>query len=460
MKVIIVGAGRTGRNIIKKLRKEKHDIVAIDTEEELLSDIMAEYDVQCITGNGCDEKILIEAGVRDADLLISVTDKDELNLLCCIIARTYGVTNLIAHVRDPNYYFQFDSMKETLGITLLVNPEATLADEVANLLNFPSAIKVSSFAKGRLQIAEMKATAEHKLCGKTLIELKSNSKMPFLIVAVERKGNVFIPNGNTVIEDGDVVSICAKHYEMRDVLSHLGFGKYKIRSVMILGSDDDAYYLAKSLLSAGGFTIKIIGKNADKCLEMKEKLDKANVVCSDFTDKDVLDREGIEHADALVAMSSYDENNIVSSFYAKSKGVTKVITILHKDSYNGILSERDFQDVVSPYDLTGSEIAKCVRSIDVPKDSKIIAMQPIMGGKAEGLVFNVGRNPEFVGHSIRDLNVKMKDGLLVVAISRESAKKNEMSVIPDGSTMLEDNDNILIASVGRTISKLEDLLKA
>jgi len=459
MKVIIVGAGRTGKNIIAKLLSdEKRDIVAIDTNGETLSDLMSEYDVQCVTGNGCDEESLIQAGINDADMFIAVTDRDEFNVLCCIVAGTFGVKNLIAHVKDPNYYFQFDEMKEKLGITALVNPEAALAGEVANLLSFPTALRVSSFASNRLQIIETKISRESSICGKRLIDVKIDINIPFLVIAVERGGEVIIPKGNTVISEGDIISVCAENSDMNELMTKLGFGRRKIRSVMILGCNDEAYYLADSLLARGGFSVKIIGKNYDSCIDIKQKLDKANVVCADFTDKEVLEREGLEHADALVAMSAYDENNIVAAFYAKSKGTKKVITVARKNSYNSVLGIDLIDNLVSPYDLIGDEIAKLVRSVDVPKDSQILNMQQFAGGKAEALAFNIGKNPLFVGANVRSLGEKIKSGILFLAVYKSSAGKGEVT-IPDGDTVLEENDRVVIASMGASVSKLEDILR-
>lgn len=458
MKVIIVGAGRTGKNIIKQLSQEGHTIVAIDTSERTLSDIIAEYDVQCVCGNGCDGETLIEAGIKSTDLLVAVTNSDELNVLVCIIGGTFGVKNTIAHVRDAKYFAQFDAEKEKLGITSLVNPEATLGEEIASLLEYPAAEKVSSFGEGKLQIVEIPVKKENRLCGETLMSLKKESKLPFLVVAIERNGELLIPNGATKIEEGDVISVCARHHEMREVLSFLGFGSKRIRSVLIIGSEDDVFYLAKTL-TEGGFAVKVLGRNYSKLLEMKDKIDKANVICADFTDKDVLEREGLEHADALVAMSTYEENNVVASLYAKSRGTKKVITVLRKDSYSGMLGSTTLDKVVSPYELTGLEIAKTVRNIDVPKDSQILSIQPLAGGNAEALAFNIGKNPLFVGKSIRSLNAEMKEGMLVVAIYKPEGTKGEQSVIPNGNTILEENDSVVIAAMGKTVSKLEDILK-
>lgn len=453
MNVIIVGIGRTGISIVKNLSSESHNIVAIDLDSERINDAVNRYDIQGICGNGCMESILEEAGVENTDLLISVTDSDEQNILSCLMGKAMGVKHLIAHVRNPEYFSQFEGMREKFGIGMFINPEATLAEEITKLLRFPSAVKVSSFSGGRLEIAEIKVSKDSKICGKTLKELKHNSKTDFLIVAIVRGDEVIVPNGSTVIEEDDVINVCAKHFELKNLFSYFGFLKHKVQSVMILGCNDDAYYLA-SILELNGFNVKLIGKNYDKCLELKNRLENVNVICDDFTDKDVLDREGIDSVGAVVSMSTYDENNIVTSLYAKNRRVSKVITVLRKDEYSGILQEIDLESPVSPYELAGAEIAKYVRSIDVPKDSQILSMQKIAGGRAEALFFNVGGNTAFVGKSVKDLNVNMKDGVLIVAVSRKRT-----SVIPDGNTLIEEDDGIIVASVKNTIYQLEDVLK-
>ncbi len=453
MKIIIVGGGRTGQSIIKNLSKEKHDIVLVDINEDCVKDVVNKYDVQGLCGNGCVDVYLKEAGVDSADLLISVTDSDEQNILICLVGKALGVKNLIAHLRNPNYYAQFNGMRESFGINMFVNPDASLAKEITKVLRFPSAVKVSSFSKDRLEIAQVKLNKGDKLCSKTLMQLRSMSKYNFLIVAVERNGKLIFTRGDTRLREDDTVSICARHDEMKYLFSSFGLLKARVQSVLILGSNADAYYLAE-MLSNNGFTVKLIGRNYEKCVDIRSRLNRVAVICDDFTDKEVLDREGIANTDALVAMSSYDENNIVASLYAKSKKVPTVITVVKSDSYKGMLEEIELDSAVSPYGLAGAEIAKYVRSIDVPTGSQILSMQKIAGDKAEALQFDIGSNKNFVGKLVRELNVNMVDGVLIVAVSREDGV-----IIPDGNTLLQENDLIVITSLKHTISKLEDLLK-
>jgi len=453
MKAIIIGAGRTGESIVKNLSRENHDIVIMDLKSDRVQEVVDRYDVRGVVGGACVEENLREAGAETADLLIAVTDRDEINILSCIMGKSLGAKNLIAHVRNPDYFKSMNAMKDQFGVDMFINPEAALAEEIGKLLRFPSAVKVSSFSGGRVDIAELKITKENKLCGKTLLEIKEKSKIAFLVATIERDGELIVPGGSTVLTDGDVISVCAKNSELKNVFSLFGLIKHKVQSVLILGSNNESYYLADNLLT-GGCKVKIIGKNKENCFDLKAKLPEAEVVCADYTNKEVLENENLDLMDAAVAASSYDENNIVISLYAKSRNVPRVITVIRGDSYGGILSDIKLDGAISPYELTGAQIARYVRSIDVPIDSQIISMNTVGGGRAEALEFNVASHESFVGKNLKELRADMKDGILVLAITRKRS-----SIIPDGSTVIEENDRIIVLSTSKKISQLEDLLK-
>lgn len=453
MKTVIIGAGRTGESIVKNLSDEKHDIVLMDIDGDRIKELVDRYDIRGVIGGACVEENLAEAGAATADLLIAVTNKDEINILSCIIGKALGAKNLIAQVRNPDYYRSMSSMMDKFGIDMFINPEAALAEEISKILRFPSAVKVSSFSGGRVDIAELKITGESKICGKTLLELKENSKIPFLIAAIERDDSILIPSGSTMLDEGDIISVCAKHEDLRAVFSYFGFMKHRVQTVIIIGSDNESYYLARSLLQNGS-KVKIIGRNKEKCVEIKSKLPEAEVICGDFTNKAVLERENIDLVDAAVAASSYDENNIVISLYAKSRSVPRVVTVIRGDSYGGILSDINLDAAISPYELTGAQIARYVRSVDVPVNSQIISMNTVCGGMAEALEFNIGSNEKYVGKNLKELRGDLKDGVLFLAITRKRS-----SIIPDGSTVLEEGDRIIVMTASEKISKIEDLLR-
>lgn len=454
MKVVVVGLGKVGRNILQCLVEESHDIVAIDENAETVQDIVDRYDVMGLCGNGCIAENLKEAGVENADLLLSVTPSDEQNVLCCLIAKSLGAKNTIARVRDPEYNQQADFMREKLGIDRLVNPDKTLAQEIIRLLRFPSAEKISSFADGRVEIVEMKLPSGCSLIGKRLNEINiKGKKFSILIAAIEREGGIIIPNGETVLEEGDILSICAKHFDLCDFLRCFGLLKKKVQYVMILGATRSVYYLAHDLETCG-FQVKIISPNREKCTDLKNKLDNTSVVCGDFTDKEILESEGISDADAIVAMSDYDENNIMISLFAKGKGVPKIVTIVSNDSYAGILESISLDTVISPYQVVAEDTVKYLRSVSVPADSRIVALYRIADDRAEALQFNVNRHKVLTDRSLKELSHKFREGVLITAIVR-----GRNFVVPNGDTVIKGDDSMIVITTQGAVSSLDDILR-
>lgn len=453
MKIIVVGAGDTGSSLMRDLSKDNHDVVAIDTDAETVQESIEKYDINGLVGNGCLSSTLEEAGAGNTDLLIAVTDRDEVNLLTCILAKSLGVKHLIAQVRKPEYFESYESMGEKFGIHQFVNLEATLAEKITSVLKAPAEANVSSFGGGRLEIADFPVVEGSRICGKSLFEVRKNHKREFLVVAIERDGEVIVPNGNTVIQAEDVISVCARHHELRDVLGYFGMEKQRVQSVMILGGGQEVYYLASELVDEQ-MTVKIVDPDRERCERIKSRLPQVVAICDDYSDKEVLLREGIDVMDAVVAMTPSDEKNIVASLYAKTFEIPKVVTIVFSDAYREMLEDISLNLVMSPYQLTGSAIAMHIRSIDVPEDSQIISMHAIARGKAEALEFNIGKNSSFVGKSIVQLSRDMRKGLLVCAVIR-----GRTSFVPHGDTVLEADDSIIVVSVEKKITKLEDILK-
>lgn len=450
MQIIIVGMGRVGASLTRELLSEGHDIVVIESNPDILQECINKFDVQGICGKGCNSEILKEAGVEKCDMLISVMPQDESNILCCIVARELGAKNLIARVRDPAYFTQFEFLRNRLGIGMLVNPEESAAREIIRILRFPVATKVSSFSRGKVDIVEYKLSSEDKLVGLTLAEIRKKLKFPALIVAIERAGDVVIPDGNITLHADDVVSVCAKHLEIGSFFRTFGIFKQKAVSVVILGGGDDAFYLARNL-EESGFSVKIICNSYERCLEIKGGLKKTEVVFGDYTDRDVLEREGISFSDAVVSMSHYDENNIVTSMYARSRGVEKPIAILRGDGYRGILETVKVDTAISPYRLAAAEVARYVRAVNVDESSRILAMYKLAEDRAEALLFRIGGNESFSGKKLMDL--PLRKGILIAAVIRG---KNVF--IPDGSFVLGESDEIIVVCSGKIILELEDIL--
>lgn len=450
MRVIIVGLGRVGTTLAEEICREGHDIVAIESDSAVLEDCVNKYDIQGVCGNGCNIDILRTAGVENCDVLVSVMPQDENNILCCIVARELGVRNLIARVRDPAYFKQFEFMRNRLGIEMFVNPEEAASHEIMRVLRFPAATKISSFSGGKVDVVEFKLPPSSKLEGLTLAEIRKRLKIDALIVTVERDGKVIIPNGEMALHSGDTVGLCAKHYEVSAFFRTFGLFKQKAESVMILGGGEDVFYLAREL-EESGFFVKIICNSYERCLEIKGGLKRAIVVHGDYTDREVLEREGLEGVDAVVSMSHYDENNIVTSLYAKTKGIEKPIAVLHGESYRGILEPVGVDTAISPYRLAAAEIVRYLRATNVAPDGRLKAMYKLADERAEALLFNLHGDERFAGKSLKDL--PLHRGILLAAVVR-----GKNVYIPDGNFVLEGKDDVVVVSAGRRIYELEDVL--
>ncbi len=369
-----------------------------------------------------------------------------------MVAKVLGAKRLVARVRDPEYFDQFEFMHGQLGIDILVNPEESVSHEILRILRFPAAAKVSSFSGGKVDIVELKLPEKSKLEGVTLADMRKKSKVNVLVVAVERDGKILIPDGNTVLKGNDSVSICAKHADLRTFFRTFGFLKHKIQVVMILGGGREAFYLARELEDSG-FSVKLITNSYDRCLEIKGGLDKTQVVCGDYTDRNVLESEGIEGADAVVSMSPYDENNIVTALFAKEKGVPKTISVLHGDSYRGLLESIHLDTAISPYTLAAAELARYLRAVDVSEGRQIKAMYKIANERAEGLLFGVNGDKRFTGKAVKDL--RLRKGILIAAVVR-----GRTAFIPDGNFVLEENDDIVVISTGEQLYEMGEMLQS
>lgn len=452
MKIVIVGMGRVGQILTEELCKEGHDIVAIESDAATLQDCVNRFDIQGVCGKGCSADILLEAGVFGCDMLVSVMPEDESNILCCIVARELGAHNLVARVRSPEYFRQFEFLRSRLGIAMLVNPEEAASHEIQRILCFPAATKIDSFSGGKVDVVEFKLPKESKLEGLTLAEIRKRLKVDALIVTIEREGKIIIPGGDTALRSGDTVGVCARHLEIGAFFRTFGLFRQKAATVMILGGGEDVFYLARGL-EASGFFVKIVCNSYERCLAFKGGLKKAVVVCGDYTDREVLEREGIAGADAVVSMSHYDENNIVTSLFAGAKGVKKPVAILRGESYRGLLETVGIDTVVSPYRLAAAAIVRYLRARDVKEGSGVKAMYKLADERAEALLFNVNDNPRLIGKPLRDL--PLERGNLIAAVVRG---KNVF--IPDGNFVLEGKDDVVVISSGERIFELEDVLSS
>ena len=452
MRIVIVGDGKVGITLTQRLALEGHDLVIIDHNRRVLQETAAKYDVIGIVGNGASLKTQQEAEVEKADLLIAASSADEVNLLCCILAKKLGVKRSIARVRNPEYTEQLALLKKDLGLSMTINPELAAANEMLNLIHFPAALKRETFAKGRAEIIELKLNKGNILCGKFLRELYPLTKLHVLVCAVERGNEVFIPSGDFQLRTGDSIYVTGTYRNLAAFVQKLDFAEKKIRNVMLVGGSRIAYYLARALL-AEDYNVKILEMDAKRCEELAADLPGAQIIHADGTQTEVLDAEGIEDADAFITMTDLDEVNIVLSMYAKQLGVYKVITKINRMEYDDLATRMEVESIVTPKDIVCNDIVAYVRAMENTSISSVLSLHRLVQDKVEALEFSVTDRTRHLEVPLKDLPIK--PGILLACISRSGR-----IIIPGGNDVLRQEDTVVIVTTSdRMYSNLNEIFE-
>ena len=384
MKIVVIGCGTIGKTVIKHVSKEGHSIIAIDDDKKVIEELIEKFDILGIVGNGASLDIQEEARTKDADLVVAVTSSDETNILACLVAKRLGAKSTIARVRNPEYLRQTEIMKEDLGLTMIVNPEQETADEIVNLIDLPSLLKVEHFARGKVMLVEILVEENSKLIDETLITLAKKINTKFLICAVQRGNEVIIPNGNFKIEKGDRISVTADTQLIAELLKEMNLISEPLKNILIIGGGKIAYYLAKTLISKK-YKVKLIENNEERAVELAESLPKATIICGDGTDHDLLVEEGIETTDSCIALTNIDEENIIISMYAKKLKLPKVIAKIKRSSFLGMLNDLGIVNAVSPQDIVASKIVSYIRAISNKKGSNVLTLYKLVNNQVEAL---------------------------------------------------------------------------
>lgn len=450
MNIVIIGAGKVGYSLAHQLSKENYNVTIIDNSAETIEYINSNLDVYAVYGNGANFEIQKTADVEKANLVIAATDLDEVNMLCCIVAKKLGAEHTIARVRNPDYIKQVVFLQAELGLSLWINPEQATAEEISRVLRFPSATKVDSFAKGKAEIVEFRLSEGNPLCGMTISSIHPRYKVKVLISIVERDGQVFIPKGDFVLKAGDKISVVGSSLEQGRFANLIGIHKKPVKKVMIVGAGKVAVYLAEMLLSMG-MKVKILERDYEKCELLKNRLPKATIACCDGTRPDILQEEGISDADALIALTGSDESNIITAVYAKSIGVDVVIPKVNGTQFDLVLEKSGIDIIVQTSQITVQRITHYVRAMGNRKGSKMETLYLLNDGKAEAMQFNVSHSDAPSG-LIKDL--KFRKGVLVSAILR-----NGKCLIPGGNDMIMANDAVIIVTRHHDIREFGDIFE-
>ena len=451
MKIVIVGCGKVGYALAAQLSAENHDITVVDNNSRVIEKAQETLDVMSMSGNGAALAIQQEARVGEADLLIATTSSDELNLLCCIVAKRLGCRHTISRVRNTDYMNQLTFMRDDFGLSMTVNPEYATARTIWRFLQFPSFLKIDSFAKGRVELVELKITENSVLNGKSLDKLSTELHLKVLVCVVERDNRIFIPKGDFVLREGDKINVTAPRSELTKMIKTLDISTQKIRNVMVVGGGRIAEYLAEELIRSG-VDVKIIERDRERSIELASRYPEALIINDDGSIHDVLMAEGIRETDAVVTLTGIDEQNLVISLYAGHIGVPKTITKLNRSEYSELFSDRELGSTVCPKEVIASEIIRYVRSID-NSDASIITLHRIVDGKAEAIEFIA--NAQTTGLDIPLKDLKLKKNILIACINHDGK-----IIIPRGMDRISYGDTVIIVTAAdEPISELNDIFE-
>lgn len=450
MKVIVIGDGKVGRTIVEQVCEEGHEVVVIDTKSESIEQAIDKNDVMGIVGNGASYDILKSAGADKANVVIAATSSDETNILSCLIAKKLGAKATIARVRSYDYFNQTNIIKKDLGITMTFNPEYEASMEIMKIINFPEAIRVDSFAKGNVDLVELYLPVNSPLIGKSLIEIYQQYQVKVLVCAVQRDEEVFIPTGGFIFKEKDKIHITAKRSDLKRFLKKLGLIEDKINSVMLIGGGKLSLYLAKELLKYK-YNVKIIEQDYKRCLELSELLPQASIIHGDGTDQTILDEEGIKDSDAVVCLTSTDEENIILSMYAHKLKVHKIITKINRPTFVGLMEAISTASVISPKEIVASKIISHLRARNNARGSNVVTLHKLVNNKVEALEFIAKENKKIVNICLKDL--KLKDNILIAGIIRDGK-----AIIPNGNDMILENDNVIIVTTNQFLDDLNEIL--
>lgn len=452
MNVLIVGCGNVGYTLAETLNSEGHNITVVENDEEKAYSLANRLDVAVVKGNGASYSVLKEAGIHQCDVLIATTGQDEVNMLCCLIARRTVKCRTIARVRNPDYYSEIDFIRDGLGLSLVINPESSAAEACYHLLRAPGVTDIDSFAHGRVQMVTVPLPPDSPWAEQNLITINQSCNVPFLIAVVVRGRQVFIPNGFSTLKAGDRISIVVDNQDMNLVLGTMGVTLQPVNDVMIAGCGNVGYYLAKRLL-ADHFKVKILDPNYDRCRLLSELLPGAEVIHGNFNNELVLQEEGITEMDAVAALSGNDSDNIVLALYAnKVASRAKLITRINKITFDGVLSEIPIGAVVSPKALTAEHILRYARAISGDeRDSRMESIYLLADGQVEALSFTVLEDSPVVRTKLKDL--KVRKGVLLGAIIRDGAV-----IIPSGQDEILPGDLVVVLTEHKGTRKLRDTL--
>ena len=451
MKIIIIGNGKVGFTLAKQLSVENHELVLIDHNAEALKNADSALDILCTEGSGASIQVLKGAGVRDAELVVAVTGSDELNIVCCLIAKKLGARHTVARIRSPEYFREANLLKREVGLNMIINPEYAAAQEISRLLRVPSAFSVETFARGQVELIGFPVMESDGLAGISLFEYNKRRPNGVLMCAAIRGGEVYVPNGRFVPQVGDKAYVIGSQGEVVKFFHTLGRDKNRIRQITVLGGSKIATYLTWAVEKVG-MRVRIVEQNHAKCLALADKLPDSMILEGDGTDSTVIESEGLLDTDAFIALTNRDEENLLMAMTAQRHGIKKVIAKMSRPNYIEMMRESGVDSIISPKDITANQISAYVRAMARSQGSAVENLYKLLGGAIEAVEFTATATTKFLDTPLKDL--RLKPGMLVAAIAREGK-----TVIPDGSTSIRAGDKVIVMAKSLFLQDLDEILQ-
>ena len=442
MDIIIAGGGKTGLTLAQRMVAEGHNITLIDTDSRILETAVERYDAMGVCGNCASKDVLLQAGVKEAELVIAVTDADEVNLLCCMTA--HGINekiHTIARIRNPQYAEQVMTMPHVFPLSLTVNPEKRAALEIERLLKFPGFLRRDTFAKGRVEIVELRIDEKSKLKDVSLIEMAGIVKCRVLVCAVLRSGEAVAPSGNFVLREGDRIFVTAPNSDLAELMKNLGIITRRVRRVLIAGGGRVSYYLAK-LLEDDRMEVQLVDRDYERCQELSALLPKTSVIWGDVSTPQVLDDQRIDDVDAFVSMTGMDETNIIASLYASTRNVPQIVTKVSRGQ-NNIAGSLPLGSVICPKELCSNDIVRYVRAMQ-NQTGAAVSVHAIADGQAEAVEFLVDEKTKYRDTPLKKL--KLKNNVLIASITHGARTQ-----IPNGDSSFTEGDTVVVVTSGRGV---------
>lgn len=451
MKIIIVGCGKVGRTLAEQLQEEDIDLTLIDTVADKINVLSENVDAMGIVGNGASINTLIDAGIETADILIAVTASDELNLLCCLIAQKTGHCQTIARVRNPIYSKEIGFIKKRLGVSMIINPEFAAAQEISRLLRFPSAIKIDTFARGRVEMLKFKVLPEFGLDGMSISRITETFRCDILFCAIENKNSISIPGGDHIIHDGDLVSLLATPQNAASFFSKIGLKTNQVKNTIMVGGGTISFYLALALLDMK-IDVKIIEKDKLRCEVLSDLLPNATIINGDGTDRSLLMEEGLPQAESFISLTNMDEENVFLALFAKTISSAKLVAKVNRLSFDDVIDSLDIGSVIYPKYITADYILQYVRAMQNSIGSNVETLYHILDNQAEALEFAIHENSPVIGIPLSDLN--LKKNLLVCCLIRHGKVR-----IPRGQDTIQVGDTVIIVTTNKGLRDIRDILE-